>query len=399
MFFIKKELLKNWYIVILGMLVTAFVFSVSMVLFSLSSSVKDNHIKELIKNNPNGLQIHLDKDNFERFDEIKRSDDYQFIIYTSNSLSIHKDDNAIVKNKYTQQIGDQFLYVQFNGFIIQTVQQFPLFIERNFTFSEQNTNLDYRDDIYPIYLSQTFATYLNLSLDDEIELGFLDANEELINDNDLVKLKVFGIYDSDIQTYAYIHYFITMPELKPIYQSYNQMFNQSVIINDFQSIYSIYQALDVRGMVLIQMFGFADYLQMNQNMSVVFMILSMIVLVIGIFLLLHITFLMIKNRMQWISMVKSLGLSSKLIVFVYVVIMQFILLISSFLSAGLAYLINRRIEYLAERVLDFQFVNRVHITHFISVYVIAFILVCMLSFIVYRFIRKHSVNELIRVES
>ncbi|MDX9692147.1 MAG: hypothetical protein RBT45_06790 [Acholeplasmataceae bacterium] len=398
MFFIKRELLKNWYIVILGMLVTAFVFAVSMVLFSLSSSVKDNHIDELMRENPNGIELQLSSEGFESFDEVEYEQTYQFVIFTQNTLAFHVG-NQVFDSNYIEEVDETFTYINYGGIFIQVKETFPKLIEAEFEFIEKTLDPSVDNiDILHLYLSEAFATYLGVEIDDEISLGYLDQNSQEINEDNLTQLKVTGIYETNTGDYEDIHYFITTPDLNVIYEPYGSIFTPGIIINDMSSIYHIYQSLGGKGIVFEGLFGFSDYLDMNQNMSVIFLILSMIILFLGTFLLLHITFLMIKNRMQWISMVKSLGLSSMKIVLIYIIVMQIILLISCTISVFIAYFINRRISYLAELILNYQFINDFNIEHFMAIYVIAFTLVCMLSFIIYKFIRKHSATELTRVE-
>lgn len=396
MFFVKKELFRNWYIVILGMLVTAFVFSVSMVLFSLSSSIKDNHIDELNRSYPDGIQIQLSKNNFNKFSQIEYSDAYQFVIFTGNSISFNIG-MTTKKSHYIEQIDENFFYHQYNGLFVQSTQALPSFIQNQFTFFEKTTDSLNETNIYPIYFSQDFADYLGVEINDQISLRFLDGNDNLLNPTDYVSLKVSGIYQTDTPQYQYIHYVVTIPEMSSLYTSYSTIFNTGIVINDMSEIYHIHDQLEIRGIQFTGIFGFADYLKMNQNMSVIFLILSMIILVIGTFLLLNITFLIIKNRMEWITMVKSLGLSSIKIVFVYVFIMQFILLIACSISVGLVYVMNNRIEHLAELILEFRFINTFNLMHFLSVYAIAFVFLCLLSLFIYTYIRKHSVNELITV--
>jgi ABC-type lipoprotein release transport system permease subunit len=399
MFFIKRELIKNWYIVILGMLVTAFVFSVSMVLFSLSSSVRDNHVNELQRENPNGIQLQLSKNGFDKFTELPYEEHYQFVIFTTNSLAFHIEDR-VIKNNYIEDFEDSFEFINFAGIVIQVKDTLPNLILEEFTFIEKNRDpsSDLNDPKF-IYLSQAFALYLNVSVDDEIELAFLDQNDQEISPGNLINLKVSGIYETNSNDYEDLHYIITTPDMSLLYTSYESIFQPAIIINDMHFIYQIYQDLERNNIVFSGLFGFSDYLEMNQNMSVIFLVLSMIILFLGTLLLLHITFLIIKNRMYWISMVKSLGLSSVKIVLIYVIIMQFILLFSCTLSVYLAYVINKRITLLAERILDYQFMITFNSEHFMAIYVIAFSLVSMLSFIIYKYIRRHSATELTRVET
>jgi len=396
MFFVKKELFRNWYIVILGMLVTAFVFSVSMVLFSLSSSIKDNHMDELTRSYPDGIQIQLSKTNFNRFSQIEYDDAYQFVIFTGNSISFNMG-MTTKKSHYIEQVDENFYYHQYNGLFIQSTQALPLFIENHFSFFEKTTDSFDEKNIYPIYFSQAFADYLDVQVHDQISLRFLDGNDNLLNPTDFINLKVSGIYQTETPEYQYVHYVVTIPEMSSLYTRYSTIFNPGIVINDMNEIYAIHDALEIRGIQFTGIFGFAEYLKMNQNMSIIFLILSMIILVIGTFLLLNITLLIIKNRIEWITMVKSLGLSSIKIVFVYVFIMQFILLIACIMSVGLVYVMNNRIEHLAELILDFKFINTFNLLHFLSVYIIAFIFLCLLSLFIYNYIRKHSVNELITV--
>lgn len=399
MFFIKKELLKNGYIVILGMLMTALVFSVSMVLFSLSPSIKDNHLNELIRQNPHGVQIELSRRNFDRFVEIPKSDAYQFSVSTINRIAIFNDEDDMVNNSYIDFIDNQFVLIQYQGAFIQRLQEFPLFIEREFTFIEKNNDLPQEPiSFYPIYLSEAFAAYLDVELDDEIRFGFYDNQEKLMNENSLIPLKVYGIFESHLGKYEHIHFLVMTPELNLMYQPFKTLFTPFLIINDMSMTYTIYHELEQKGIIFTGIFGFSDYLSMNENMSYVFLVLSMLMLILGTLLLLHITFLIIRNRMPWISMVKSLGLSSKSIVLIYVVLMQIMLLCACLLSLGFAYLINQRIQDLAMDILNYYFLNEVNTNHFLSIYLISFVLVSLLSFFIYRFIKKHSAFELNRVK-
>ncbi|TNF07696.1 MAG: FtsX-like permease family protein [Bacillota bacterium] len=399
MFFIKRELIKNWYIVILGMLVTAFVFSVSMVLFSLSSSVKDNHVKELQRENPDGIQLQLSKEGFEKFSDIPYDETYQFVIFTTNSLEFHMSDDTVIKNNYIEELENTFEYINYGGIFIQVKDILPRLIQKEFEFIEKSRDPSNNpEEMRYIYLSEAFATYLNASIDDEIQLAFLDQNDQEINAGNLIDLKISGIYETSSSKYDDIHYFITTTDVNTLYEPYESIFSPAIIVNNMTFIYQIYQNLEANDIIFEGLFGFSDYLEMNQNMSVIFLILSMIILFLGTLLLLHITFLIIKNRMPWISMVKSLGLSSLKIVLIYIIVMQFILLVSCTMSVFLAYLINRRITYLAELILNYQFSNDFNSNHFMSIYVIAFCLVSMLSFIIYKYIRKHSATELNRAE-
>jgi hypothetical protein len=400
MFFIKKELLKNWYIIVLGMLVTAFVFSVSMVLFSLSSSVKNNHIKELVRENPNGIELQLKKEGFENYDTIAYEEKFQFVIFTTQGVAFHIDENTVIKNKYIEQIDDTFEFINYGGIFIQVKDKFPNLIERELIFSniKRGPSTD-TTSVLNLYISESFKSYLGVNIDDELSFGFLDNNDVELDENNHINVIVSGIYEPDSSDYKDIHYFITTPDISLIYEPYESIMVPGIIINDMSYIYHIYQDLESKGIIFTGLFGFSDYLNMNQSMSVIFLILSMIILILGILLLLHVTFLIIKNRMQWISMVKSLGLSSMKIVLIYIIIMQVTLLMSCTLSVFIAHLINRRITFLAELILNYQFTNDFSSEHFIAIYVIAFTLVCILSFAIYKFIRKHSAIELIRVEN